>query len=282
MDATTFTQGPLAAGSYSFKAHYGGGNYNAAGNSDCEPLTVNKATPSITTELHSGATDGATPSVIAVGSSIDLNSSVHDSATVTNGGFAFTGTATFEFFKNKTCTGTPDDSATLVALVSGVADPALAKSNLASGNYAFNAKYIAGSDTHHNDSAGSSCESVRRQSRPRRPSSTTLKNAADDATIPNSTALALGTSVYDTSALSDLVTGISPNGTATVTYSFFKNNDCTGHGVHHREHDRGRRRPRAGLLGHRGPWPRAPTPSRPPTAATPTTTRPPRSASRSP
>ena len=218
--------GALANGSYAFQAAYSGnGNYNTA-TTECEPFTVNKATPSITTELHSGATDGATPSVIAVGSSIDLNSSVHDSATVTNGGFAFTGTATFEFFKNKTCTGTPDDSATLVALVSGVADPALAKSNLASGDYAYQAMYVAGSDPNHNDSAWSSCEWFH-VNKATPTISTTLKNAATDATIPNGTALALGTSVYDTSAFTNLVGAFSPNGTATVTYSFFKNSACT-------------------------------------------------------
>ncbi len=120
--------------------------------------TLLKTTPSITTALHQGATDSGAPVVVAVGGSVPLGTSMHDSATVTNGSFAFTGTVTFEFFKNLTCAGTAEASSTGVALVNGVADPALAQTNLAVGDYAYHAKYIAGSDPYHYDSAWSSCE----------------------------------------------------------------------------------------------------------------------------
>ena len=39
------TRGPLAAGAYSFRAHYGGDANYLAGDSACEPLTVSTATP---------------------------------------------------------------------------------------------------------------------------------------------------------------------------------------------------------------------------------------------
>ena len=55
------------------------------------------------TELHNNASEA----VIPLGSSVALGTNVHDKATVTsaNNSFPITGTVTFTFFTNGTCTG---------------------------------------------------------------------------------------------------------------------------------------------------------------------------------
>jgi uncharacterized repeat protein (TIGR01451 family) len=58
---------------------------------------------------------------------------------------------------------------------------------------------------------------------------TTLKNAAGDATIPNGSSIAFGSSVYDTATLGNLVNGQTPTG--KVQYTFFTNGDCSGTGT---------------------------------------------------
>jgi hypothetical protein len=90
-------------------------------------------TPSIATTLHNNA---------------DNSTVVYDTASVTDSGFAFTGTVTFRFYSTKSdCSGDFTDE-TGVA----VGDPSSA------GGYSFQAKYVAGSDANHNDSDWSACE----------------------------------------------------------------------------------------------------------------------------
>jgi hypothetical protein len=209
-------------------AHYQGDDTYAAADGTCEELSGSKLTPTVATELHKGASDAGGKQVLAVGGSVPLGQTMHDSATVTNGGLAFTGTMTFEFFSNNTCAaGTAIDSATGVAITSGTADPALVESNLAAGTYAYHAKYVAGSDPNHNDSDWSACEYFT-VNKAQPTIHTTLKNAANDNTISNGSSLPTFSSVYDTSALSGQVGSFSFNGTATVTYRFFKNSACSG------------------------------------------------------
>src|SRR4051812_14318773 len=222
----------LAAGTYAYRAKYVAGtdtNHTDSAFSSCENFTVSAGSTSTSTELHKGATDAGTPDVLAVGGSVALGSSVHDSATVTTSdSFGLTGTATFQFFKNATCTGTPDDSATGVALVAGVADPALAKTSLAAGTYAYRAKYVAGTDTNHTDPAFSSCENFT-VSAGSTSTSTELHKGATDAGSPDVLAVggsvALGSSVHDSATVS---TSDSFGLTGTATFQFFKNGTCTG------------------------------------------------------
>ena len=89
-------QGPLGAGSYFFLATYtpdlaSQGTYTG-GDSQCEPLTVNKAQLTIVTQIHNashGNVGGATH--------VPLGSVVHDTATVTGAvaGFNPSGAITF-------------------------------------------------------------------------------------------------------------------------------------------------------------------------------------------
>jgi uncharacterized repeat protein (TIGR01451 family) len=214
------TQGPLGAGSYSFRAKYVAGSDAAHTDSDwssCEPFTVAKATPTAATTLKNAADD----STVTNGSSLALNSSLYDTAQITGvSGVTLSGTVTFQFFTNSTCTGSP------LSTESGVAPGtnSATKGPLGAGDYGFRAKYVAGSDPNYNDSSFSSCEpfSIGKGT----PSSaTTLKNAVGDATVADGTTLAINSSVYDTA---QITAGDGLALTGTVTFDFFTNGTCSG------------------------------------------------------
>src|SRR6185503_2260253 len=117
---------PLPAGSYSFRATYNGdGNYNAS-TSDCEPLTVNKASSSTGTDIHDPAHNIVT--------SVALGTTVHDKAAVSssNNSFRIGGNVSFTFFNNNSCDATGADAGT-VAVSSGVAHPSTSQGPLAAG-----------------------------------------------------------------------------------------------------------------------------------------------------
>ena len=94
--------GPLAAGSYSFRATYNGDTtHNASPPSGCEPFSVDKANTTTVTAIHNDANHNVIPN----GSSVPSGTTVHDSATVSGGPTTPTGTVTFTFFTNGTCDG---------------------------------------------------------------------------------------------------------------------------------------------------------------------------------
>jgi uncharacterized repeat protein (TIGR01451 family) len=148
------TQGPLGAGSYSFDARYVAGandNYPTSDWSACEPLSVAVSAPSASTTLKNAATSAT----VANGSTLPNGSSVYDTADITApDSYPLTGTVTFRFFKNGTCTGTPATVQTGVA----VGDHSAATGALDVGSYAFQAMYVAGNDPNHTSSDWSACE----------------------------------------------------------------------------------------------------------------------------
>jgi uncharacterized repeat protein (TIGR01451 family) len=114
-------------------------------------LTIGPATPSAATTLKNAATNAT----IANGSTLPHGSSVYDTADISNaGGFPLTGTLSFRFFHNGTCSGDPAKVQTGVA-VGGHSD---ATGALDEGSYGFQAMYVAGNDPNHTDSAWSACE----------------------------------------------------------------------------------------------------------------------------
>jgi hypothetical protein len=88
------SQGPLGAGNYAFQATYNGSTTYSESTSACEPFTVDKASPGITT----------TPNPTSGNVGVTLN----DSATLSNG-FNPTGSITFKLYDpdQSSCTGTP-------------------------------------------------------------------------------------------------------------------------------------------------------------------------------
>jgi uncharacterized repeat protein (TIGR01451 family) len=221
--ATSSQHLSLAAGNYAFDARYVAGadpNHTDSAVSSCEPFTVDKITPSAATTLKNAASDAT----VANGTHLPLGSGMYDTAQIGNaGGFPLTGTVTFELFTNATCAGTPDSTQTGVALVAGSATSSQ-HLNLGAGDYAFDARYVAGSDPNHGDSAISSCEPFTID-KGTPSSATTLKNAASDATVANGTHLPLGSGMYDTAQIGN-AGGFPLSG--TVTFELFTNATCAG------------------------------------------------------
>ena len=144
----------LGAGSYSYLAIYSGNANYTSQTAACEPFAISKDTPSATTTLH----DAATLAPFANGTALANGSGVFDVATVTTSdSFPLSGTVTFQFFANGTCTGSPTSTQTGVALSGGSATSSNQLS-LATGSYSFDAQYVAGSDANHSNSAVSGCE----------------------------------------------------------------------------------------------------------------------------
>jgi hypothetical protein len=140
VDAATFSQGPLAAGAYSFKAHYNGddpnGFYNPA-DSSCEPLAIG-LTPTVTTQIHDDAE--------AVVTSVTIGNAVHAQATVTGTGSTPTGSVNFTFYNNGSCIPIGESAGSVLLDNSGVAHPSDAKTPLLAGNYSFRALFKGDGD----------------------------------------------------------------------------------------------------------------------------------------
>ena len=186
-----------APGTYYWQASYSGDTSNAASTSTCgsEIETVTGLpTPSVTTAVQSG---GQTVT------SVPLGSSVSDQATVSGTAGTPTGTVTFTFFSNGTCTapGTPDGTGTLSG---GVATSA-AEVPTATGSYSFMASY-GGSSAY--SSASGTCEMFT-------VTSSTVKTSLSET--PSATTVTSGTPVTFTYDESN--TGTAPITNVTVTGS---------------------------------------------------------------
>ncbi len=213
------TEGPLAAGSYSFRAVFTSGDSNFGGStSTCEPLTINAGTSSTATVIKN-AVGGTT-----VAGPLPLGSSVFDSSTVTPTPAAFTptGSVAYTFFTSVDCTtgGTPAEGGVLVG---GVPPNSSTKGPLAAGSYSFQAIYSGDANF-----AGSTsgCEPLTITAGTTA-TATVIKNAVGGTTVTG--ALPLGSSVFDTSTVTP--TPATPTPTGSVAYTFFTSVDCTTGGT---------------------------------------------------
>jgi hypothetical protein len=213
---TETTPQTLAAGSYSYKASYGGdGNYHGS-TGTCEPFAVGKTDTGTATSVINEA-NGAD----VTGTTVALGTTVHDSATVGTpvNGFTITGTVTYSFFSNGGCSGTP--VFTQDQTLSGGVVPNSSSQTLGAGSYSYSATY--GGDTNYSSSTGT-CEPIT-IGRADTGTATSVINEANGADVTGQ-AVALGTSVHDSARVSPQVSGFTATG--TVTYSFFSNGDCSG------------------------------------------------------
>ena len=145
------TEGPLGAGSYSFQATYSGdGNYTGS-TGPCEPLTVNQGSSQTATTVFDAATNNAW-----TGTEVGTPSA-YDTSTVTpsSGNIPATGTVSYTFFPNGTCTPDTGTSAGGGSLLDGLAPNSNTEGPLSQGNYSFQAVYSG--DTNYAGSTGS-CE----------------------------------------------------------------------------------------------------------------------------
>ncbi len=210
-------QGPLAAGSYSFRAVYSGDANYAGSTSSCEPFVVAEGSAAAATTVFDAATNTAWAGTEKTGAS------AFDTATVTGaGGVTPTGTVTYTFFTNATCNGTGTAAGT-VALTGGGAVPnSNIRGPLAVGGYAFRAVYSG--DVNYAGST-SSCEPfvVAEGSAA---AATTVFDAATNTAWAGTEKT--GASAFDTATVTG-AGGVTPTG--TVTYTFFTNATCNGTGT---------------------------------------------------
>jgi hypothetical protein len=145
------TVGPLATGSYSYEAAYGGDiDYDASPVSACEPFTVAGATPTTAT-----AVDDATSNAPWDGSEV-TGASAYATATVTgNTGIAPTGTVTYWFFTDGSCSAPPSTTQN-ATLNNGAVPNSGTVGPLDAGSYSFDAVYNG--DGNYDASPVSACE----------------------------------------------------------------------------------------------------------------------------
>ena len=210
------TQGPLAAGSYSFEAVYSGDTNYAGSTSTCEPFTVNQGTSDTATTVFDATTNAAWAGTETTGAH------VYDTATVTpSAGFTPTGTVTYTFFTNGGCTGTGSPAGTLTLNADGAVPNSDTQGPLAAGSYSFAAVYSG--DTNYAPST-STCEPFKVATGTSDTDTTVFDAATNGPWNGNEATNAMA---YDTATVttSDGVTA-----TGTVTYTFFTNGGCTGTG----------------------------------------------------
>ncbi len=210
VDATAFPQGPLAAGSYGFKAHYVGDVHNTAADGTCENFVVGKANTTTTTQVHN------TSHVDKTNSSVPLGSVMHDSATVGGqvSGVTATGNVTYKFFTNGLCTAETEISTEPVA----VGSESSASAALAAGSYSYLASYAG--DVNYNSSNGT-CEPFT-VSQAQLTTATQVHDSAHTNVTGGS--VPLGSVVHDTATLTGAVGGFA---TPDVTFTFYTSNNCT-------------------------------------------------------
>ena len=198
------------AGTYYWQAVYSGDANNNGASSPCtatnnELLTVNKASPSITTSLSA--------------SSIIAGTTAHDSSTITGlVNSTGTGTVTYSYYTNNTCTANAVTVGSVTVPTSGTVPNSPAATLGSVGTYYWQAVYSGDSN---NNGASSTCTFSNNEKLTVTIASPTI------ATSLSSGSILAGTTAYDTSTLSGAG---NSTGAGTVTYSYYTNNTCTtGH-----------------------------------------------------
>ncbi len=210
------TEGPLAAGDYSFQATYSGDSNYAGSVSPCEPFSVAKAPSSTATVVFDAATN------LPWSGTEQTGSSAYDTATVTGAPFTPTGTVTYTFFTSIDCSGSGSSAGTVTLTASGSVPNSNTEGPLAAGSYSFQASYSG--DSNYNPSV-SPCEPFTVAKFPPSAMTTTVFDASTN--VAWSGTEVTGASAYDTATVTGTA-GFTPTG--TVAYTFFMNNACTGTG----------------------------------------------------
>ncbi len=201
----------LTAGSYSYIGVYSGDSNYAGSVGAVEPVTVNRGSPnegksSELTEIFDsggGAVTGA------------LGEQVYDTATLTDIPFTPTGTVTYNFYTTASPvygTTTPSSTQTVTLTGTGAVPNSVTTAALAAGSYSYIGVYSG--DTNYTGSVGAVEPLTISQVTPS--VDTTIVNANGSALTPPT---ALGTSVEDSVTFDSLVSGFTPTGTVTYTFS---------------------------------------------------------------
>jgi hypothetical protein len=204
------TTGPLGAGNYSFQADYSGDSNYLPSQSSCENFVVQKAPTTTQTQVISGAT-GKPPIGLEV-----AGASFFDTATITGvSGFAPTGTVSYKFFMNASCSGTP--SSITVTLSNGFAPNSTATGPLGAGGYGYMAIYSGDGNYTGSTSSGPACELF---------NVAKIQPTVTTTRVPAGSIIA-GQTVTDQASFSPN-TAFNPTG--SVTYTLTPSGTCTGPG----------------------------------------------------
>ncbi len=189
------------AGTYSFQAVYSGDSNNNGASSVCstEQLLV-KASPSITTTLSA--------------TSVDVGSTVHDSAALSGATSDAGGTVTYTVYTNNTCTADARDAGT-VTVTNGVVPNSNGLAFNTAGTFYWQAVYSG--DTN-NNGATSVCTDETLVVNKLQPSVTTAQNLIpnDDFTLSGAFGTPGGTITFNLYAPSDATCSGTPALTQTV------------------------------------------------------------------
>jgi hypothetical protein len=213
------TEGPLAAGSYSFQAKYSGDANYASSTSSCEAFSVAATSSSTSTVVDDAATNNPWSGNEKTGAS------AYDTSTVTGvAGIAPTGTISYTFWANGTCVNAGTGAGTALSLGS----KSTTEGPLGAGAYSFEVSYSGDANY---ASSTSSCEpfSVAKAS----PTITTvaspvtgtvgvaIKPAKDSATFAGTTSIAptgaVAFALYSNSTCTTAVVGVSGSGSISTT-----------------------------------------------------------------
>jgi hypothetical protein len=191
-----------SAGDFYWQAVYSGDANNDGATSECtsEHLVVNKAKPSIATELSA--------------TSVSIGTTVHDSATLTGTTSNAGGTVTYTVYSNDTCTDNPQDAGTKPVTDGQVPDSDPITFNSA-GDFYWQAVYSGDAN---NDGATSECTSEHLVVNKNQSAIRTVPNLIpnDDATLSGLTDNAGGTVVFNLYSPSDATCSGTPAYTETV------------------------------------------------------------------
>jgi hypothetical protein len=182
------------AGSYSWLASYSGDQNDSPASSPCEPLTVNKMNPTISTTLSL--------------TTISPGGSVYDQATLSGATSTAGGTVTYQYYSGA-CSGSSTQVGPPVTVTNGVVPNSNSATFNTPGHYYWFATYSGDSN---NNGVTSPCEPL------------TVKTNPSISTTLSSTTILVGGSVYDTATLS----GVTSNAGGTVTYEYFSGGSCAG------------------------------------------------------
>jgi hypothetical protein len=212
---------PTAAGFYSFQAVYSGDGNNNGATSDCttEQLLV-KTNPTIATTLS--------------GKSVNVGSTVHDSATLSGATTDAGGTVTYTVYTNNACTMGAQAAGT-VTVTSGIVPDSNGITFNNAGTFYWQAVYSG--DTK-NNGAKSTCTDEQLVVNPLQPTVSTAQNLIpnDAFTLSGATTNASGSITFNlyspsdatcsgTPAFTQTVMPVNGNGTYSTTNSTFKASD---------------------------------------------------------
>ncbi len=135
-------EGPLSPGSYSFMANYLGDDTYLPKTGSCEPLTVGKQSPSISTTLSTTT-------------SVTTGTAVHDSAALSGATSDAGGTVTYNVYSGSVCSGSPVFTSGPHTVSLGVVPNSNNFTSLSAGTYNWQAIYSGDAN---NNATSSPCQ----------------------------------------------------------------------------------------------------------------------------